>query len=69
MTPLKCILVVNQKCVMTQKLCCAHVEAVHILHKPLPLLMWLKQLPPYTIGCKTQIALTFWNIFRAASSS
>ena len=28
-------------------------EAVHILYKPLPLSVWMKQLPPYTIGCKT----------------
>ena len=29
----------------------------------------MKQLPPYTIGCKTQIALIFKNIFKAASLS
>ena len=28
-------------------------EAVHISYKPLPLSVWTKQLPPYTIGCKT----------------
>ena len=44
-------------------------EAVHILCKPLPLSVWMKQLPPYTIGCKTQIALIFKNIFKAASLS
>ena len=38
-------------------------EAVHILYKPLSLSVWMKQLPPYTIGCKTQIALIFKNIF------
>ena len=42
-------------------------EAVHILYKPLSLSVWMKQLPPYTIGCKTQIALIFKNIFKAAS--
>ena len=30
---------------------------------------WMKQLPPYTIGCKTQIALIFKNEFKAASLS
>ena len=30
---------------------------------------WMKQLPTYTIGCKTQIALIFKNIFKAASLS
>ena len=44
-------------------------EALHILYKPLPQLVWMKQLPPYTIGCKTQIALIFKNIFKAASLS
>ena len=29
----------------------------------------MKQLPPSTIGCKTQIALIFKNIFKAASLS
>ena len=29
----------------------------------------MKQLPPYTIGCKTQITLIFKNIFKAASLS
>ena len=42
-------------------------EAFHILYKPLSLSVWMKQLPPYTIGCKTQIALIFKNIFKAAS--
>ena len=42
-------------------------EAVHILYKPLSLSVWMKQLPPYTIGCKTQIASIFKNIFKAAS--
>ena len=44
-------------------------EAVHILYKPLSLSVWMKQLPPYTIGCKTQITLTFKAIFKAASLS
>ena len=44
-------------------------EAVHILYKPLPLSVWMKQLPPYTIGCKNQIALIFENIFKTASLS
>ena len=44
-------------------------EAVHILYKPLPLSVWMKQLPPYTIGFKTQITLIFKNIFKAASLS
>ena len=30
---------------------------------------WVKQLPPCTIVCKTQIALIFKNIFKAASLS
>ena len=34
-------------------------EAVHRLNEPLPLSVWMKQLPPYAIGCKTQIALIF----------
>ena len=42
-------------------------EAIHILNKPLPLSVWMKQLPPYTIVCKTQITLIFKNIFKAAS--
>ena len=42
-------------------------EAVRILNKPFPLSAWMKQLPPYTIGCKTQIALIFKNIFKVAS--
>ena len=44
-------------------------EAVHILYKLLPLSVWMKQLPPYTIVCKTQITLIFKNIFKAASLS
>ena len=44
-------------------------EAVHILYKPLSLSVWMRQLPPYTIGFKTQIALIFKNIFKAASLS
>ena len=43
-----------------------HDEAFHILYKPLPLSIWMKQLPLYPVGCKTQIALIFWNIFKAA---
>ena len=27
----------------------------------------MKQLPPYAIGCKTQIALIFENVFKSAS--
>ena len=44
-------------------------EAIHILNKPLPLSVCMKQLPPYTIVCKTQINLIFKNIFKAASLS
>ena len=44
-------------------------EAVHILYKSLPLSVWIKQPPPYKLGCKTQIALIFKNIFKAASLS
>ena len=44
-------------------------EAVHISYKLLSLSVWMKQLPPYTIGFKTQIALIFKNIFKAASLS
>ena len=29
----------------------------------------MKQLPPYTIGCKTQITLIFKSIFKTASLS
>ena len=29
----------------------------------------MKQIPQYTTGCKIQIALIFWNIFKAASLS
>ena len=39
------------------------------VYKPLPLSDWTKQLPPYEIGCKTQIALIFKNIFKAANFS
>ena len=48
---------------------CAHDQGVYILYKPLPLSIRMKQLPPYTIVCKTQIVLIFWNIFKAASLS
>ena len=41
-------------------------EAVHILYKPLTLSAWMKQLPWYSIVCKTQIALIFKNIFKTA---
>ena len=51
----------------TKKICCAHDEAAHILYTPLPVSVWMKQLPLYKIGCKTQIALIFINIFKAAS--
>ena len=44
-------------------------EAVNILYKLLTLPVWMKQLPPFTIGCKTQIALIFKNIFKEASLS
>ena len=44
-------------------------EAVHLLYAPLPLSVWMKQLPPYTIDSKTQITLIFKNIFKAASLS
>ena len=44
-------------------------EPVHILYKPLPLLVWMKQLRPYTIGCKTQVTLIFKNIYKAANLS
>ena len=44
-------------------------EAVHILYKSLPLSVWMKQPPPYKLGCKTQIALIFKNIFKAARLS
>ena len=44
-------------------------EAVNISNNLLPQSVWMKQLPPYAIGCKTQIALTFKNIFTAASLS
>ena len=44
-------------------------KAIHILYNPLRLSVWMKQPPPYTIGCKTQIALIFKNIFKAASLS
>ena len=44
-------------------------EVAHILYKPLPLPVWMEQLPPCTIGCKTQIILIFKNIFKATSLS
>ena len=44
-------------------------EPVHILYKSLPLLVWMKQLRPYTIGCKTQVTLIFKNIYKAANLS
>ena len=44
-------------------------EAVHILFKPLPLSVLMKQMPPYTIGSKIQIALILKNIFKTASLS
>ena len=44
-------------------------ETVRILNKPLPLSVWIKQLPPYAIGYQTQIVLIFKNIFKAASLS
>ena len=44
-------------------------EALLILCKPLPLSPWMEQLPLYTIGYKTQIALLFQNIFKTASLS
>ena len=44
-------------------------EVAHILYKPFTLPVWMKQLPPYTISCKTQIALIFKNRFKAASLS
>ena len=44
-------------------------EAIHILCNPLPQSVWIKQLPSYTIGCKTQIVLIFKNSFKAASLS
>ena len=44
-------------------------EAVNISNNLLPLSVWMKQLPPYAIGCKTQIVLTFKNTFTAASLS
>ena len=56
-------------CVDTKRLCCAHDEAGHTLYKTLALSIWMKQLPPWTIVCKTQIALVFCNIFKAASFS
>ena len=44
-------------------------EAVYTLSKPLPLSVWVKQLPPDTIGRKTQIALIFKNIIKTATIS
>ena len=59
---------VNQNYVLTQeKLYCEHDEAAQII--PLALIIWMKQLPPCTEVCKTQIALMFWNIFEAARLS
>ena len=52
-----------------KKLCCAHAEAAHIIFKHLALPTWMEQLSPCRIGCKTQIDLIFWNIFKAASLS
>ena len=56
-------------CLHTQNLCCAHDKAAHILYSLLAMSIWIKQLQPCTIGCKTQIALIFYNIFNAASMS
>ena len=59
---------VNQNYVLTQgKLYCEDDEAAPIIR--LALTIWIKQLPPCTKVCKTQIALMFWNIFKAASLS
>ena len=44
-------------------------EATHMLYKPRPLPVWMRQLPPYKNGSKNQIALIFKNIFKAASLS
>ena len=44
-------------------------EAAHMLCKPLPLSVWIKQLRPYTRGCKTQITLISKNIFKAPGLS
>ena len=52
-----------------KKIWCAHDEAVHILYRLLPLSILVKQLPPYTIDCRTQIAIISWNMFKAASLS
>ena len=52
-----------------KKLCCAHAEGFHILHKTLILSIWMKQLPLYAIGGKTQIDLIFWNIIKTTSLS
>ena len=40
-----------------------------MLCKPLPLLVRMKQLPPYTIASKIQITLILKNIFKAPSLS
>ena len=42
-------------------------EAIHILNNPLPLPVWMKQLPSYAIGSETQIVLIFKNTVKAAS--
>ena len=44
-------------------------EAVHTLNNSLPLSVWMKQLSPFAIGCKTQIVLICENIFKATSLS
>ena len=44
-------------------------EAVHLLYKLWPLSVWMKQLPPCTIGCKTQITSISQNMFKVASLS
>ena len=44
-------------------------EAVHILYKTLPLSVWMKQLPTYSISFKNHIVLSFKNIVKTASVS
>ena len=44
-------------------------EAAHILYKPLPLSVWMKQLPTYTISFKNHIVLIFKNIVKTVSVS
>ena len=51
-----------------KKLCCVDDEAARILYKPLALSIWMKQLPPSTTVCKTQIALIFSNILNKTAS-